>query len=88
MVNQQLDPCPFVCISRPTVKVGPAIEKGDVALAWVECEACGSRGPSVSSEVSEEEARFLAVTIWNRRKDHHGYIIDNEAGDDDPAGWS
>lgn len=86
-MNQKLDPCPF-CGRQASPQTGPPFVASDVARAWVQCDSCLARGPSVSSDVSEEEAQILAVTLWNRRKDHHGYTIDNEAGDDDPAGWS
>lgn len=63
-MSQQLKPCPF-CSNAGKVNSHPY--SPGLYRAWVECESCAASGPPVSSDKSEDEARILAVNLWNSR---------------------
>lgn len=69
MITEELKPCPFCGFSKASIKLGPPMVSSDVARGWVECEICSAVGPSVSSDISEDEARLLAATLWNLRRE-------------------
>lgn len=60
-----MKPCPF-CGNNGRVHAYPY--GGGDYRAWVECDSCTATGPAVSSDKSEEEARLMAVELWERRE--------------------
>jgi hypothetical protein len=65
------DPCPHCgpTLTKPALKRG----KGkDREVRWVECLACGARGPRTQGNEAPRKARLM----WNQRWTHIGQVRD------------